>query len=162
MKRFTIIFTVLLFLAFGGTLLYVNMSPDFEEPKAFVGANENPDDPVWDMSMEDLLSLHPKAHDGEHFPGLLGQIQMVIFIAGHEHRLGTGQFRADVVVVDQFIEFHCCHTILQSQSISFCVTLRSSSRTSISAKPSRFCPRHFMGSWASGELAARRIPQMAS
>ena len=37
---------------------------------------------------------------------------MVIFIAGHEHRLGTGQFRADVVVVDQFIEFHCCHTVL--------------------------------------------------
>lgn len=56
MKRFTIIFTVLLFLAFGGTLFYVNMSPDFEEPKAFVGANENPDDPVWDMTMEDLLS----------------------------------------------------------------------------------------------------------
>lgn len=72
-----------------------------------------------------LLSLHPKSHDGEHFPCLLGQIQMVIFIAGHEHSLGAGQFRADVIVVDQFIEFHCCHTVLQSQSISFCVTRRS-------------------------------------
>ena len=62
----------------------------------------------------------------------------------------------------QFIKFHFCHTVLQSQSISFCVTRRSSFRTSISAKPSRFCPCHFIGSQASGELAARRMPQMAS
>jgi hypothetical protein len=109
-----------------------------------------------------LFSLHPKAHDGEHLPGLLRQIQVVIFIAGQEHRLGAGQFRADVIVVDQFIKFHFCHTVLQSQSVSFCVTRRSSSRTSISAKPSRFRPRHFIGSWDSGELAGSRMPQMAS
>lgn len=62
----------------------------------------------------------------------------------------------------QFIALYCSHTVLQSQSISFCVTLRNSSRTSISAKPNRFCPRHFIGSWATRELAARRIPQMLS
>lgn len=56
MKRFTIVFTTLLVLAFAGTLLYVHMSPDFEEPKCFLGADEDPDAPVWDMGMEDLLS----------------------------------------------------------------------------------------------------------
>lgn len=56
MKRFTIIFTTLLVLAFAGTLLYVSMSPDFQPPNSFVGEGEDPDSPVWDMTLEDLLS----------------------------------------------------------------------------------------------------------
>ncbi len=55
MKRFTIIFSILLLLGFGGTLAYVGMSPDFEEPAALVGEGEDPDAPVWDMTMDDLI-----------------------------------------------------------------------------------------------------------
>ena len=56
MKRFTVTFTVLLVLAFAGALLYVHMTPDFEKPGTFIGEDEDPDAPVWDMDMEDLLS----------------------------------------------------------------------------------------------------------
>jgi len=55
MKRFTIIFSVLLVLGFAGTLVYVGMSPDFEEPAALAAAGEDPDAPVWGMGMDDMV-----------------------------------------------------------------------------------------------------------
>lgn len=55
MKRFTIVFTLLLVCAFAGTLLYVHASPDFTEPQALTAEQEDPDAPVWDMQLEDLL-----------------------------------------------------------------------------------------------------------
>lgn len=60
------------------------------------------------------------------------------------------------------IHYHSLSNTLRSQSPSFCVTRRSSSRTSIRAKPNRLSPRHLNGSLASGASAGRRIPQMAS
>lgn len=55
MKRFTIIFSVLLVLGFAGMLAYVNASPDFVPPAGLVGEGEDPDAPVWDMTMDDML-----------------------------------------------------------------------------------------------------------
>ena len=55
MKRFTIIFSVLLALGFVGTLVFVGMSPDFEAPAALAAAGEDPDAPVWGMGMDDML-----------------------------------------------------------------------------------------------------------
>ena len=47
MKRFTVIFSILLVLCFGGTLAYVAATPDFVPPAAAVpaGQNEDPDAP---------------------------------------------------------------------------------------------------------------------
>lgn len=55
MKRFTIIFSLLLVLGFAGMLAYVNASPDFVPPAGLVGEGEDPDAPVWDMTMDDML-----------------------------------------------------------------------------------------------------------
>ena len=54
MKRFTVIFSILLVLCFGGTLAYVAATPDFVPPAAAVpaGQNEDPDAPVWDETKE--------------------------------------------------------------------------------------------------------------
>ena len=58
MKRFTVIFSILLVLCFGGTLAYVAATPDFVPPAATVpaGQNEDPDAPVWDETMDSLLA----------------------------------------------------------------------------------------------------------
>ena len=58
MKRFTVIFSILLVLCFGGTLAYVAATPDFVPPAAAVpaGQNEDPDAPVWDETMDNLLA----------------------------------------------------------------------------------------------------------
>ena len=58
MKRFTVIFSILLVLCFGGTLAYVAATPDFVPPAAAVpaGQNEDPDAPVWNETMDDLLA----------------------------------------------------------------------------------------------------------
>lgn len=56
MKRFTIIFSILLVLGFAGMLLYVGMSPEFVAPGVLAAEGENPDAPIWDMSMEEVLS----------------------------------------------------------------------------------------------------------
>lgn len=57
MKRFTIICSILLLLGFIGTLAYVGLSPDFEQPSAAPAAGgADADAPVWDMTMDDLLS----------------------------------------------------------------------------------------------------------
>lgn len=55
MKRFTIIFSILLVLGFAGTLGYVAMSENFQEPTALVGEGEDPDAPVWGMTTDDML-----------------------------------------------------------------------------------------------------------
>ena len=55
MKRFTIIFSILLVLSFAGALGYVAMSPDFEEPGAQAADGEDPNAPVWDMTMDDMI-----------------------------------------------------------------------------------------------------------
>ena len=48
MKRFTVIFSILLVLCFGGTLAYVSAPPDLVPPAAAVpaGQTESPDAPV--------------------------------------------------------------------------------------------------------------------
>ena len=57
MKRFTVIFSILLVLCFGGALAYVAASPEFVPPAAVpLGEGEDPDAPVWDMTMDDLLA----------------------------------------------------------------------------------------------------------
>ena len=58
MKRFTVIFSILLVLCFGGTLAYVAATPDFVPPAAAVpaGQNEDPDAPVWNETMDSLLA----------------------------------------------------------------------------------------------------------
>lgn len=55
MKRFTIICSILLILGFAGTLVYVGMSPDFVEPGALAAEGEDPNAPVWNMTMDDIL-----------------------------------------------------------------------------------------------------------
>lgn len=56
MKRFTILFSVLLVLGFAGVMLYVKLSPDFVPPAEIpVAQGEDPDAPVWDMSLEEVL-----------------------------------------------------------------------------------------------------------
>ena len=47
MKRFTILFSVLLVLGFGGVLAYVAASPEFVPPAALIGEGEDPDAPIW-------------------------------------------------------------------------------------------------------------------
>ena len=58
MKRFTVIFSILLVLCFGGTLAYVAATPDFVPPAAAVpaGQNEDPNAPVWNETMDSLLA----------------------------------------------------------------------------------------------------------
>ena len=56
MKRFTILFSILLVLSFAGVLAWVGMSPDFVPPKALAAEGEDPDAPVWGMSLDQLLS----------------------------------------------------------------------------------------------------------
>ena len=57
MKRFTIIFSILLVLAFAGTMAYVAASDEFVAPAQLVtGEGEDPDAPVWDITMDDLVA----------------------------------------------------------------------------------------------------------
>lgn len=56
MKRFTIIFSIVLVLGFAGTLFYVSASPEFVPPMALVGEGEDPDAPVWGMTMDAFLA----------------------------------------------------------------------------------------------------------
>ncbi len=56
MKYFTIIFSALLVLGFAGVLAYVGMSPEFEPPTALVGEGEDPDAPIWGMTLEEVLT----------------------------------------------------------------------------------------------------------
>lgn len=57
MKKITISFILLLVLATAGALVFVGLSPDFEEP---VGLNEQEglaaDNPIWDKSLDDLAA----------------------------------------------------------------------------------------------------------
>lgn len=56
MKRFTVIFSILLVLSFAGVLAYVSLSPEFEPPGAVIGEGEDPEAPVWKMTMEEALN----------------------------------------------------------------------------------------------------------
>lgn len=56
MKRFTIIFSILLVLGFAGTLVYVGMSEDFINPAEAAQMGADMDSPIWTMTMEDVLS----------------------------------------------------------------------------------------------------------
>ena len=56
MKRFTIIFTILLALGFGTVLAYVAASPEFVPPSQLIGEGEDPDAPIWDMTMDEVLA----------------------------------------------------------------------------------------------------------
>ena len=82
-----------------------------------------------------------------------------------ERRAGDGgefrKFRDAAVVPDEVYRIFL-RTKYSSHNDSFLVTRRSSSRTSISAKPRRFCPRHFNGLTASGASACIRMPHIPS
>lgn len=54
MKRFTILFSTLLILGFAGVMVYVGMLPEFVPPAGLAG--EDPDAPIWDMTMDELLA----------------------------------------------------------------------------------------------------------
>lgn len=56
MKYFTIICSVLLVLLMAGALVFVGMSPDFVAPGAGGTDSAGPDEPVWDMTMDDILN----------------------------------------------------------------------------------------------------------
>ena len=56
MKRFTIIFSILLALGFGTVLAYVAASPEFVPPSQLIGEGEDPDAPIWDMTMDEVLA----------------------------------------------------------------------------------------------------------
>ena len=56
MKRFTIIFSILLALGFGAVLAYVAASPEFVPPSQLIGEGEDPDAPIWDMTMDEVLA----------------------------------------------------------------------------------------------------------
>jgi hypothetical protein len=55
MKKFTIIFAALMVTAFAGLVGYLIWGPDFTEPAKKAAADEDPDAPVWDLKMDDLL-----------------------------------------------------------------------------------------------------------
>ena len=56
MKRFTILFSTLLILGFAGVMVYVGMLPEFVPPAGLAGEGEDPDAPIWDMTMDEVLS----------------------------------------------------------------------------------------------------------
>ena len=57
MRKFTIVFSVLLVLCFTGVLAYVAGSPEFVPPQTLVTAkDEDPEAPVWDETPDDLLA----------------------------------------------------------------------------------------------------------
>lgn len=55
MKRFTIIFSILLVLSFVGVMIYVNTMPEFTPPGPSI-EKEDPDAPIWNMTMDDLVT----------------------------------------------------------------------------------------------------------
>lgn len=55
MKRFTILFSILLVLGFAGTLAWVGASPEFVPPQMLAAEGEDPDAPVWGMSLDDMI-----------------------------------------------------------------------------------------------------------
>lgn len=56
MKRFTVLFSILLVLGFAGVLVYVGTSPEFVPPDAFAAVGEDPDAPVWSMTLDEVLA----------------------------------------------------------------------------------------------------------
>ena len=56
MKKLTILFSILLVLAFIGTMIYVAAAPDFAPPADLAGEGEDPDAPVWKMTVDDLVN----------------------------------------------------------------------------------------------------------
>ena len=56
MKRFTIIFSILLVLGFAGALVFVGMSEDFVNPAEATQSGEDMNAPIWTMSMDELLA----------------------------------------------------------------------------------------------------------
>ena len=55
MKKFTIISSVAIVLVFIGMVAAVALMPDFQKP-TLMGEGEDPDAPVWQMTLDDLLS----------------------------------------------------------------------------------------------------------
>ena len=56
MKRFTILFSILLALGFAGVLAYVASSPEFVPPTALIGEGEDADAPIWNMTIGELIA----------------------------------------------------------------------------------------------------------
>ena len=56
MKRFTIIFSILLVLGFAGSLAYVASSPDFVDPAGAAASGEDMDAPIWSMTVDEVLA----------------------------------------------------------------------------------------------------------
>ena len=55
MKRFTIIFSILLVLGFAGALVFVGMSEDFVNPAEAAQMGADRDSPIWSMTLDELL-----------------------------------------------------------------------------------------------------------
>ena len=56
MKKLTVGFLIFLVLALAGTVTYLLVGPDFTAPAAIVTPDEDPDAPVWDLTIEDLMA----------------------------------------------------------------------------------------------------------
>ena len=56
MKKLTVGFLIFLVLALAGTVTYLLVGPDFTAPAAIVAPDEDPDAPVWDLTIEDLMA----------------------------------------------------------------------------------------------------------
>ena len=55
MKKLTVCFVISLVLALAGTVVYLLAGPDFTAPAALEARDEDPDAPVWNMTMDDLI-----------------------------------------------------------------------------------------------------------
>ena len=55
MKKLTICFVIFLGLPLAGTVVYLLAGPDFTAPAALAAQDEDPDAPVWNMTMDDLI-----------------------------------------------------------------------------------------------------------
>ena len=55
MKRFTIIFSILLVLGFAGALVFVGMPEDFVNPAEAAQMGADRDSPIWSMTLDELL-----------------------------------------------------------------------------------------------------------
>lgn len=73
MKRFTIVFSILLVLGCAGMLAYVAASPEFVPPGVPMAKGEDPDAPIWSMTMDQVLSdLEDQGLIDQSTTGMLG------------------------------------------------------------------------------------------
>lgn len=57
MKKFTIVCSALFVVLFAGMVCFVAFSEDFTMQKTVTAEGEDPDSPIWDMSMEEVIEI---------------------------------------------------------------------------------------------------------